>query len=111
MTAFVVAASDNGVIGRDNQLPWHLPADLKRFRHQHGVVDSDTPLETQREIVVEIKDLSAAAEFHPSPFGDDLFVAPHLASKHGGSSLKPPQSRSADYSRLTPQSAASLCHQ
>ncbi|HTQ36999.1 MAG TPA: dihydrofolate reductase [Steroidobacteraceae bacterium] len=28
----VVAASDNDVIGRDNALPWHLPADLARFR-------------------------------------------------------------------------------
>jgi dihydrofolate reductase len=28
----VVAAARNGVIGRDNALPWHLPTDLKRFR-------------------------------------------------------------------------------
>ena len=32
MLALIVAVSDNGVIGRDNQLPWHLPADLKRFK-------------------------------------------------------------------------------
>lgn len=29
---FVVAVSDNGVIGVDNQLPWHLPDDLKFFK-------------------------------------------------------------------------------
>jgi dihydrofolate reductase len=28
----VIAAAENGVIGRDNELPWHLPADLKRFK-------------------------------------------------------------------------------
>jgi dihydrofolate reductase len=28
----VVARAQNGVIGRDGQLPWHLPADLKRFK-------------------------------------------------------------------------------
>jgi len=28
----VVAMSDNRVIGRDNQLPWHLPADLQHFK-------------------------------------------------------------------------------
>ena len=28
----VLARADNGVIGRDNRLPWHLPADLKRFK-------------------------------------------------------------------------------
>jgi dihydrofolate reductase len=31
---FVLARADNGVIGRDGQLPWHLPADLKRFKAQ-----------------------------------------------------------------------------
>jgi dihydrofolate reductase len=28
----VFAASENDVIGRDNALPWHLPADLAHFR-------------------------------------------------------------------------------
>ena len=28
----IVARADNGVIGRDNGLPWHIPADLKRFK-------------------------------------------------------------------------------
>ena len=28
---FLVAAADNGVIGRANRLPWHLPADMRYF--------------------------------------------------------------------------------
>jgi dihydrofolate reductase len=28
----VVAATENDVIGRDNGMPWHLPADLQHFK-------------------------------------------------------------------------------
>jgi dihydrofolate reductase len=28
----IAALAENRVIGRDNQLPWHLPADLKHFK-------------------------------------------------------------------------------
>jgi len=28
----IVARAQNGVIGRDGGLPWHLPADLRRFK-------------------------------------------------------------------------------
>lgn len=28
----ILARADNGVIGRDGGLPWHLPADLTRFK-------------------------------------------------------------------------------
>jgi dihydrofolate reductase len=31
--SIVVILSTNNVIGRDNQLPWHMPADLKRFKN------------------------------------------------------------------------------
>lgn len=30
--ALIVATANNGVIGVNNTLPWHLPEDLKRFR-------------------------------------------------------------------------------
>lgn len=30
---FVVAMTEKRVIGRDNQLPWHIPADLKHFKN------------------------------------------------------------------------------
>lgn len=30
--ALIAALADNRVIGRDNRLPWHLPADLRHFK-------------------------------------------------------------------------------
>jgi dihydrofolate reductase len=35
MSLTLIAAMDNnGLIGKDNQLPWHIPADLKFFKKQ-----------------------------------------------------------------------------
>ncbi|GAA4384071.1 dihydrofolate reductase [Hymenobacter koreensis] len=62
MVALVVAMAENGVIGRDNQLPWHLPADLKHFKQLtlgHPIVmgrrtfeSIGKPLPGRRNIVV-----------------------------------------------------------
>lgn len=62
MTSIVVARADNGVIGRNNQLPWHLPADLRHFKQLtsgHPVVmgrrtyeSIGRPLPNRRNIVV-----------------------------------------------------------
>ena len=32
LITIIVARAQNGVIGREGKLPWHLPADLKRFK-------------------------------------------------------------------------------
>jgi len=32
LISFIVAMDENRVIGKENQLPWHLPADLKFFK-------------------------------------------------------------------------------
>ncbi len=32
IVSLVVARADNGVIGKDNALPWRIPADLKHFK-------------------------------------------------------------------------------
>jgi dihydrofolate reductase len=60
--SILAAVAANGVIGRDNDLPWHLPADLRRFKETtvgHTIVmgrktyDSiGRPLPKRRSIVV-----------------------------------------------------------
>jgi dihydrofolate reductase len=60
--SLIVAVSDNGVIGRDGGLPWHISADLQRFRRltmgHHLVVGRRTwesigrPLPGRRVVVV-----------------------------------------------------------
>ena len=64
MTVTIIAAvAENGVIGRGNTLPWHLPDDLKRFKRLtvgHPVImgrktfDSigRRPLPNRRSIVI-----------------------------------------------------------
>ncbi|CCG40325.1 dihydrofolate reductase [Magnetospirillum molischianum] len=31
--SLIVAVAANGIIGRDNRLPWHIPEDLRWFKH------------------------------------------------------------------------------
>ncbi|MBY9063890.1 dihydrofolate reductase [Sphingomonas yunnanensis] len=62
MITFVLARADNGVIGVDGRLPWHLPPDLRRFKAltmgQAMVMGRKTfesfpaPLEGRRHIVL-----------------------------------------------------------
>jgi len=65
MVAIVVAHSSNRVIGRDGDLPWHLPADLAHFRELTGggtvvmgrrtfesLPDAFRPLPNRRNIVL-----------------------------------------------------------
>src|SRR3990167_205188 len=33
ITSLIAAISKNNVIGKNNKLPWHLPADLKHFKN------------------------------------------------------------------------------
>jgi dihydrofolate reductase len=71
MITFHLARADNGVIGRDGQLPWRLPADLKRFKAQtmgkpmvmgRKTFESfPSPLPGRRHIVLT-RDTSWAAE-------------------------------------------------
>lgn len=62
MLSILVAASENNAIGKDNQLLWHLPADLKYFKQLttgHTVIMGrktydaiGKPLSNRRNIVI-----------------------------------------------------------
>ncbi len=62
MLSLIAALSKNYVIGHDNQLPWHLPADLKHFKaltlHKPVIMGRNTfesigrPLPKRRNIIV-----------------------------------------------------------
>ncbi|MCX6274217.1 MAG: dihydrofolate reductase [Bacteroidetes bacterium] len=65
MISIIVAVSENNVIGRNNDLPWHLPADMKYFKDTtighcvvmgrknfHSIPDKYRPLEGRTNIVV-----------------------------------------------------------
>ncbi len=60
--ALIAAVADNGIIGRQGRVPWHLPADLRNFRRltmgHHLIVGRRTwqsigkPLEGRRILVI-----------------------------------------------------------
>lgn len=76
--SLVAACGENRVIGRDGGLPWHLPADLARFRRLtigHAVIMGrrtwesigERPLAGRRNLVVTSRPLAGAgAERFPS---------------------------------------------
>lgn len=66
MISLIVAVAENGVIGKNNQLPWHLPADLaffKKVTKGHTVImgrktaeSIGKPLPGRRNIVITRSD-------------------------------------------------------
>jgi dihydrofolate reductase len=90
--SLIVAAAENGVIGRGNQLPWRLSADLRRFKQLtmgHAVImgrrtfeSIGRPLPGRRMIVV-----SRQGDFRPQGVqrASSLDEACQAAAEHGDS--------------------------
>lgn len=78
----IVAMSENRVIGRNNQLPWHLPADLSHFKKitlgnpivmgRKTFLSIGRPLPGRRNIVI-----SRDAQFQAA--GCEIFHSPNEA--------------------------------
>ena len=75
----VAAVAENGVIGKDGDIPWHIPEDLKHFR------------ETTRDNTVVMGRATFDSIGHPLPYrtnvvvtrdrcwrGEGVFVAPSV---------------------------------
>ncbi|TAF00797.1 MAG: dihydrofolate reductase [Runella slithyformis] len=94
--SLIVAAAQNGVIGRNNQLIWHLPNDLKQFKrltmHHPMIMGRKTfdsigkPLPGRTSIVISrqadwhfegcvaVQSLAAAVEAARQTNADEVFV-------------------------------------
>ncbi len=80
----VAAIADNGVIGRDNELPWDLPEDRRLFRDLtlgHAVIMGRRTFESldsrplpQRHNVVVSRTLAPRAGIHVCPDLDSALV-------------------------------------
>jgi dihydrofolate reductase len=90
LRSLIVAAAENGVIGRGNRLPWHLPADLAHFKRTtlgHPVImgrrtweSIGKPLPGRRNIVVSRT---------PGFAAPGCEVAPDLATAYARSQDEP----------------------
>lgn len=56
MLSLIVAKSKNNVIGKDNKLMWHIPADLKRFKELttgHNIIMGRKTFESLRKSIAK----------------------------------------------------------
>lgn len=77
--SMIVAMTRDGVIGRDNDMPWHLPADLAYFKQttlgkpvvmgRNTYVSIGRPLPGRRNVIVSraLDEAPAGTELVPSP--------------------------------------------
>ena len=70
--SIIVAVSENQVIGVDNQLPWHLPADLRYFKS----------LTTNHPIIMGRKTYDSIGR--PLPNRENIIITRNTHFKHDG---------------------------
>jgi dihydrofolate reductase len=74
----IAAVARNGVIGKDNRLPWHLPADLKHFK----------ALTTGHAVIMGRKTWESLPEkFRPLPDRQNIVVTRNAAYLAAGAEV------------------------
>ncbi len=82
--AIVVAIADNGVIGAQNALPWHLPEDLKHFRRittGHAIVMGRLTWESIGKALPNRRNLVLTSDASWAAAGAERVVSLQQASK------------------------------
>lgn len=96
--AFVVAVAENGVIGKDGKLPWHISSDLKFFRritmNKPVVMGRKTyesigkPLDGRDNIVItRNRDFTAEGVFVVATIEEALALARAKAAERGSDEI------------------------
>lgn len=98
IVSFVVAVAENGVIGRNGQLPWRMPTDMKRFRKltlgkpvimgRRTFESLRKPLDDRDNIVVTRQADFGAPGIHVAPgIREALALAHPLAAARGADEI------------------------
>ena len=87
--SLIVAAAENNVIGRDGDLPWHLPVDLRFFKNTtmgHPVIMGRRTWESVR-VGLQSNDHSRAARATPLVGASAVCVRPDASGSAAPSAI------------------------
>lgn len=95
--ALVVAVAENGMIGRDGDMPWHLSSDLKRFKRdtmgkpilmgRKTYESIGKALPGRLNIVISRSEFEADDTVHASSIDAALFIAEGWAKENGAKEI------------------------
>ncbi len=75
LLSLIVAASENNVIGKNNQLPWHLPDDLRRFKaltRGHPIIMGRKTFESIGRVLPDRINIVVSETLEVAPTGTQL---------------------------------------
>ncbi len=73
--SLIVAAAENGVIGKDNKLPWNLPDDLKHFKDLtkgHTIIMGRKTFESIGRVLPDRRNIILSSKMKTAPEGAEV---------------------------------------
>lgn len=87
LVSLIAAVDEDGVIGKDNKLPWHLPADLKWFKEKtlgKPVIMGRETCQSIRTALPGRRNIVVSRSWSAAPPGFDLARSPEEALRVAG---------------------------